>query len=135
MKNRQAFRLIVLMLLAAHAVATIRAAQVPEPKEGKGLVVFYRLSSFQGKAIRFNINHAEGALGQLLSGTYIFKDVDPGEHTFWSQAISADLITLSVEAGKTYYIQGTVKMGIYAGRPKFKQVSESKAKEDMAKLK
>jgi len=134
MKSRQSFSLFVFVLLAVHTVATVRAAEVPEPKEGQGLVVFYRLSNFKGKAIRFNINHAEGTLGQLLSGTYVFKHVDPGEHTFWSQAISEDSITLSVEAGQTYYIQGTVKMGVLAGRPKFKQVSESKAKEGLAKL-
>ena len=53
--------------------ASTSAADLPEVTEDKGLVVFYRLSGFKGKAIRFNLNHSEGSLGQLLSDTYIYK--------------------------------------------------------------
>lgn len=74
-------------------------ANLPEVKTDQGLVIFYRLSAFKGKAIRFNLNHAEGSLGQLLSGAYLYKYFAPGEHTFWSQAISQDSITINVEAG------------------------------------
>jgi len=111
------------------------AANVPEAKSDKGLVIFYRLSGFKGKAIRFNINHAEGSLGQLLSGTYLYKYVEPGQHKFWSQAISQDSITINVEAGKKYYVKGEVGMGVFAGRPQFTQMSESDALADLERLK
>jgi len=110
-------------------------ADLPEAKSDKGLVIFYRLSGFKGKAIRFNLNHSEGSIGQLLSGTYLYKYLEPGEHKFWSQAISQDSITLNVEAGKTYYVKGEVTMGVLAGRPKFTQMSQSEALTDLEKLK
>lgn len=114
---------------------TVSAIELPQTKDDQGLIIFYRMNSFKGKAIRFNINHAEGAIGQLLSGTYIYKYLEPGQHDFWSQAISQDLITVTVEAGKTYYLKGEVQMGILAGRPKFTQMSESNALEEISKLK
>ena len=111
------------------------AGNLPEAKADKGLVTFYRLSGFKGKAIRFNLNHAEGSLGQLLSGTYLYKYLEPGEHKFWSQAISQDSITINVEAGKKYYVKGEVAIGVLAGRPQFTQMSESDALSDLEKLK
>ncbi len=108
--------------------------EVPSAKEQQGLVIFYRVSQFKGKGIRFNINHAQGPLGQLLSGTYLYRYLPPGEHSFWSQAISQDSIKISVEAGKVYYIKGEVRMGVIAGRPKFSQVSEFEALEEIAQL-
>lgn len=110
------------------------AENLPEPEADKGLVIFYRASAFKGKAIRFNINHAEGTLGQLLAGTYLYKHLEPGEHSFWSQAISQDSITVNVEAGHTYYVKGEVQMGVLAGRPKFTQMSESDALKDLSSL-
>jgi hypothetical protein len=110
------------------------AANIPQVEAGKGLVVFYRMNKFAGGAIRFNLNHASGTLGQLLRGTYLYKSVNPGEHAFWSQAISQDSITIVVEAGKTYYVEGVVKMGLYAGRPTFNQVSKERALEALAAM-
>ena len=113
----------------------VLSAEIPQAKPDKGLVIFYRDKKFSGGAIRFNINHSEGSLGQLLSGTFLYKYFDPGSHTFSSQAISQDSITLSVEAGKVYYVKGDVRMGVYAGRPKFTQMSESAALSELKKLK
>ena len=109
-------------------------SDLPQAKEEKGLVIFYRLSNFKGKAIRFNINHSEGSLGQLLSGTFMYKYIEPGEHRFWSQAVSQDSITINAGPGKIYYVKGEVKMGLIAGRPQFKQMSESAALSDIERL-
>ena len=111
------------------------AVNLPEVKPDQGLVIFYRLSGFKGKAIRFNLNDAEGSVGQLLSGTYLYKFLPPGQHQFWSQAISQDSITINVEAGKKYYVKGEVAMGVFAGRPKFIQMPEVDALTDLSKLK
>lgn len=131
----------IYLILASFILGTsfftvpVYAADLPEVKQDKGLVIFYRLSGFKGKAIRFNLNHSEGSIGQLLSGTYLYKNLEPGQHSFWSQAISQDSITVNVEAGETYYVKGEVKMGVLAGRPQFTQMPEAKALVDLEKLK
>jgi hypothetical protein len=111
------------------------SADLPQMKEGKGLVVFYRESSFKGGAIRFNLNQGQEPIGSLPSGTTLYRYVEPGQHTFWSQVISKDSITIDVVAGETYYIKGVTQMGLLAGRPKLVLATESKAKSAIAKIK
>jgi len=129
------FGIVSLLVITSTFPVYVFAANLPEAKADKGLVIFYRLSGFKGKAIRFNLNYAEGSMGQLLSGTYLYKYLEPGEHQFWSQAISQDSITVNVEAGKKYYVKGEVRMGVLAGRPKFTQMPESDAVTDLKQLK
>ena len=135
--NRKIIYITLVFFIAALSIwaAPVLSAELPQSKPDKGLVIFYRDKQFKGGAIRFNINHPEGSLGQLLSGTFLYKYFDPGSHTFSSQAVSQDSITLNVEAGKIYYVKGEVRMGVYAGRPKFTQMSESAALSDLEKLK
>ncbi len=121
------------IIVGSLSVPTL-AAEVPQADSDKALVVFYRVKSFKGGAIRFNVQYAEGQIGTLGSGTYLYKQLEPGQYQFWSQVISQDSITLNVEAGKTYYVKGEAQIGVFAGRPKFTQVSESQAKADLAKL-
>ena len=110
------------------------AAEVPQADPDNALVVFYRVKAFKGGAIRFNVHSSEGLIGTLGSGTYLYKRLEPGQYQFWSQVISQDSITLSVDAGKTYYVKAEANIGVFAGRPKFTQVSESQAKSDIANL-
>ena len=135
-KNPGVFLISMIMALSAFSTPAFTAS-LPTAKPNQGLVVFYRMSAFAGKAVRFNVNHAEGTLGQLLSGTYLYKHLDPGVHNFFVQGVSLDgqdSITVNVEAGKTYYIKGEVLMGWPAGRPKFRQMSESEALADLENL-
>jgi hypothetical protein len=135
MKHQTIKYFLVLALICANlSINPAISAELPRLEAGKGLVVFYRLGKFGGGAIRFNLNHAEGFMGQLLNDTWLYKSVEPGEHTFWSQVISQDSITISVEAGKTYYVKGVVKMGLVAGRPTFTQVSEQEGLKDLVGL-
>jgi hypothetical protein len=135
MNHRSIKFLLVLAFISANfLIYPVNSAELPQLEAGKGLVVFYRLGKFGGSAIRFNLNHAEGFMGQLLNDTWLYKSVEPGEHTFWSQVISQDSITIRVEAGKTYYVKGVVKMGLVVGRPTFTQVSEQEGLNDLAGL-
>ena len=110
------------------------SAEVPEADSDKALVVFYRVANFKGGAIRFNVQHSDGALGTLTNGSFFYKYLEPGQHTFWSQVISQDSITLTVEAGRIYYVKGETRVGIYAGRPRLTQVSENQGQADLAGL-
>lgn len=116
------------LLTACAPAGTITSGtRVPAPSAGMAMVVFYRPAKFAGGAIRFNVNHSSGPVGQLTSGTLLFKEVPPGAQTFWAQAIAQDSITVNAAAGQTYYIRGEVKAGLYAGRPTFRQVPAATA--------
>jgi hypothetical protein len=108
--------------------------QIANEKEDLALVVFFRAKKFSGGAIQFNVKDSNKHYGQLKNGTIMKVYADPGEHTFFSQVISSDAITLNLEAGNTYYVQGNVKMGALAGRPKFKEVDEKTAIREISKI-
>ena len=132
-KNLKALLILAILAVAACA-APPRGGDIPAPKADQGLIVFYRLNSFAGSAIRFNLNSSEGPLGQLTNGSIIYNHLPPGDHQFWSQVISQDAIAVKVEAGKTYFVKGEVLMGVFAGRPKFTQMPEAQAQVDLATL-
>lgn len=110
----------------------VSAAEVPAAMPDKGLIIFYRTGRLRGAAISPYVNHAQGPLGQLFNNSHVYKYLDPGSHTFWSQVISQDAIMIFVEAGQTYFVKAEIRMGWYAGRPKFYQVPEAKGRSQMA---
>jgi len=135
-KSKCNFMLILTAtILLSLPVSYVESADIPEAKEDKELIVFYREKAFKGGAIRFNLNHGQEPIGALPSGSTLHRYVEPGQQTFWSQAISKDSVMVNVVAGQTYYIKGVVQMGVLAGRPKLTVVSESEAKAAIAKLK
>ena len=135
MNRKTAFFILTLAFVASLTwPVSILSATVPETNPDKGLVIFYRPKKFSGGAIRFNVNHAEGSLGVLNSGTMVYGYFEPGQRQFWSQVISQDSITIDVRAGNVYFIKGDTKMGVYAGRPKFKVVDEATGRAEVKKL-
>jgi hypothetical protein len=110
------------------------AAEVPEAKADKALVVFYRVKSMKGGAIGFNVKQGEAAIGALSSGSMFYRYFEPGQHTFWSQVISQDAVTINAEAGKTYYIEGVTLIGLVVARPQLRLVEESQARAAIANI-
>lgn len=104
----------------AEAAATTAAAssgKVGAPADGKGQIVFFRPSKFTGAAIGFKVREGETELGKLRSGKYFIASVEPGTHEYTVHSEAKDVLTMEVEAGETYYVQGTITMGFMAGRP------------------
>jgi len=107
----------------------------PEPKPDKALVYFYREGKFVGSMISYNIRHNEQIIGALANGTYFYYEVDPGTHTFTANTEAKSSRTLTVEAGKTYYISGRVEVGVLAGRPALSIADAQEAKSVLPTLK
>jgi hypothetical protein len=113
---------------------TAATATIPEAVPDKGLVVFYRPKKTAGSVIRFSVDYAGGSMGTLGNGTMLYRYFEPGQHQFWSQVIAQDALSLSVEAGRVYFVAAAVRMGIYAGRPKFTVVDDATGRSAVAKL-
>lgn len=113
------------------------AASLPEVKPDRGLVVFYRSKSFKGAAIHMNVRSSDGSAGILTSGSMFYHYYEPGQRTFdvnTPSVAGSDLITVNIEAGKTYFVRGEILMGWPAGRPRLSQEQESRALQDIGKL-
>lgn len=90
---------------------------IPAPQAGKGQVVFFREKKFVGGAMSYKVREGEAELGKLSNGSYLVLEVEPGTHQYYMQGETKDALTLEVEAGETYYVQGGISMGVLAGRP------------------
>lgn len=103
------------------------AAPAPAPKPasapaasaggGTGTIVFFRESKFAGMAISFKVREGQTELGKLSSGSYFVANVPAGAHEFTVHSEAKDVLNIEVDAGETYYVQGSISIGFLAGRP------------------
>lgn len=102
------------------------AASVPAPPADSGVaaptgdfgnVVFFREKKFAGSMVSFKVREGEQEIGKLSSGTYFIAKVPVGAHAFTVHSEAKDVLNLEVERGQTYYVQGSISMGIMVGRP------------------
>ncbi|HEX4196341.1 MAG TPA: DUF2846 domain-containing protein [Caulobacteraceae bacterium] len=107
----------------AAAAAQPPVAQAPNasligpPPPGQGQVVFFRSWNILGAAISYIVREDKTELGEVTIGSYFVVPLDPGTHTFTVHSEVKDNLTLEVDAGETYYVQGSVGMGLVVGRP------------------
>ena len=81
-----------------------------------------------GMAVSYNVKEGDRIVGALAHGTYFFLFADPGKHTYSATTEGTSSRTLDIEGGKTYYIEASVEMGMFAGHPSLKIASEAEAK-------
>lgn len=97
-----------------------RSASVePAPAAGKALVVFMRPSTYGG-AIESSLydvsNGAQEFIGIASPRTKVAYQADPGIHLFMVVAENADFMNANLEAGKTYYVLVSPRMGVWKAR-------------------
>lgn len=96
------------------------AATAAAPAGGEATIVFFRPKKMVGALVGFKVREdsTDGKeLGKLRNGTYFEAKVAPGTHRYVVHSEAKDVLTMEVEAGETYYVQGTLGMGVMAGRP------------------
>ena len=93
--------------------------------EGKGQIVFFRPSKMMGAAMGFKVREGDTELGKLRNGKYFVAVVEPGAHEYTVHSETKDVLAMEIEAGETYYVQGTLGMGIIAGRPNLSPSDEA----------
>ena len=108
-------------MAAAAASAAAYAAQdadgpiaIPPPPPGQGQVVFFRPKSLMGTGQWFNVRESGKALGKLSNGAYFVQVTDPGVHTYTAtlEPELKDRLNLDIDAGETYFVEGTLTGGL-----------------------
>ena len=102
---------------AATPVPAAPAASAAAGGGNAGTVVFFRESKFVGGGVSFKVREGEQELGKLSSGTYFTAQVPVGPHAYTVHSEAKDVLNLEVEKGETYYVQGSISMGVLVGRP------------------
>jgi hypothetical protein len=100
-----------------------------------GLVYIYRPGSAFGAAVSYNVKANGIPIATLTPGVYYPYFAKPGEIEFSAKTESTSSITLDVKPGQTYYIKGTVGVGIIVGRPRLALVSTEVGEKEIIKCK
>lgn len=101
---------------------------------GKGIVTFYRESRLVGMAIGYNVREDGQKIGGLPNGSYFVYQATPGTHRYTAATESTDQAVLTVQAGKSYYVRGAIRMGLAVGRPELTVVPAQEATAMLPKL-
>jgi hypothetical protein len=90
---------------------------VPPPPPGLGQVVFFRQKSMAGAGLWFNVREHGQALGKLDNGAWFAVPMTPGMHSFTavSEPEFKDTLTLQVDPGETYFVEGLMTHGVVIG--------------------
>ena len=117
------YALLSLLLVSSFAIAkeTGKYAenQTPTPEEGKALVIFLR-STFVGSTISASVYDAPDNetkfIGIIQNKQRVAYQAEPGQHRFMVIAENADFVDATLEAGKTYYVLVSPRMGVWKAR-------------------
>jgi hypothetical protein len=90
-----------------------------------GTIVFFREKKFTGAAVRFKVREGDTELGKLGSGTYFTIQVPVGRHEYVVHSEAKDVLALEIEPGETYYVLGSISLGVLAGRPNLSPSSQA----------
>jgi hypothetical protein len=95
----------------------------------QAVIYIYRPQvGYAGSAIGLDILCDGKRVGTLCDNGYIYAVVSPGQHTVNCQTETLSQITYDFEAGKSYYIEASVVLGFFEGRPKLTMVPEDTGK-------
>jgi hypothetical protein len=102
---------------AAPEAAGPEAIEISPPPPGEGQVVFFRGKSILGTGQWFNVREDEKPLGRLNNGAYFVTPAAPGLHTYTAttEPEFKDRLTLKIDAGETYFVEGVLTKGVVIG--------------------
>ncbi len=103
--------------LAKDTAPVSTPVQLPAPPTGKGQVVFYRKPMVSLVPFNWMVRENTVEICRMVAGTYCVATVDEGKHTFEVHSEATDKLTLEVDAGETYYVIGSISMGMIVNRP------------------
>ncbi len=104
----------------------------PEPPTGKAMIYIIR-PTMMGQKIQTKLAVDGEWKGANRGNNYFFFTLEPGEHHFCSDAENRSLVSLKVDAGKTYYLQQKIRIGFIKARTKLVLLDDEEGKKGVAK--
>jgi len=116
------FALVAATILSGCATTGAAFVPVEDVPEGQALVYVYRVPSFTGSAISYDVKVDGEIIGKMKNGAYFYTTVAPGSYVISAKTESEYTLNADFEAGETYYIRGGITVGLLVGRPKLELV-------------
>nr|WP_246387943.1 DUF2846 domain-containing protein [Desulfovibrio intestinalis] len=93
-------------------------------EEHTATIVFFREWAFTGGGITYFVTEDTKNIGLLKAGSYFIYKALPGKHTYSAETEARSSVTLDVQSGQIYYVEGGIGMGFWAGRPQLIEVTK-----------
>jgi hypothetical protein len=122
-------------LLAGCATMGPAYQEVTSIPAGKAVVYIYRPPGFVGSALSYLVYADQLPVVSLRNGGYLPYFSQPGTVHFSAMTETESVALITVEAGGSYYLKGTVQMGLLMGRPKLQQVPDGVGRIEIVKCK
>jgi hypothetical protein len=102
--------------------AALKEFKLP-PTDRAGLYIFR--NSFLGQALTRPIYVDGNLIGETANGVYFYIDVSPGKHFISTESeFGKNSVVFEAEAGKNYFAEQYIKMGIFSGGSDVEMVDE-----------
>ncbi len=102
------------------------------PTEGKALVYVVRPARI-GMAVGMRVSCDGHEIGYTGGKRFIYAVLDSGAHVFASQSENKSELPLVLEAGKIYYLEQQVKMGLIVARSKLVRLNDEEGRKKLLK--
>ncbi len=97
-------------------------------------IYFYRSASFKGMAVNYKIYDDSILVDEMTPGQVLRYNTKPGTHRFTAKKESTSTAIIIVEAGKSYFVECGVSLGVVVGNPTMQQVTSKVAIPAIAKI-
>jgi protein involved in sex pheromone biosynthesis len=92
-----------------------------------GLYVFR--NTFAGQALKKTLAIDGKVIGETANKVYFYAELTPGTHKISTESEFSDNdLELLAEGGKNYFVEQTIKMGVFVGGAKLTNVGEEAGK-------
>ncbi len=122
-------------IIAQHTTTPFE--ELKEIPAGKAVIYIYRVSTY-AVAVHYRVNANDQPVinTHLYIGGYMVYLANPGKIELWAEmGKHHESITLDVEAGKSYFVEGSVISDAWTSRPCFTLVSRENALRKIYKCK
>jgi len=120
----------------ASKAETQAAKQFSVPPSGNAGVYVFRKDTPVGAALKKDIWIDGECIGESAKGVFFYHQVEGGkEHTLATESeFSPNTLVMMLEAGKNYFVEQYLKIGVFVGGANLRQVDESTGRAEVSKL-
>ncbi len=114
--------LLALFTLSGRGTPLYAGGEIVQPAKGKALICFYREVAFEGNGFQYGLTDNGTPIGSLPTESFLYDEVEPGEHSFEVGLLRHDLTKLRVQSGHIYYFRCEPAAEVLYARPRLELV-------------
>lgn len=101
------------------------------PSNGNAGLYIYR-DTLAGQALKKTVSLDGVLVGETANKVYFYKEITPGKHTLSTESEFGDnTLSFEAEAGKNYFVEQYIKLGVFVGGSDLKLVDEATGQQEV----